>query len=81
MIPLDLCRALLYTQANLKSSVDALKSKKQQDELPEEDEDDKTGKSYDKIPNEGIHFTVDVHQFDLSKYVKMKSNKCAGYQR
>ena len=41
----DLCRALLYTQANLKSSVDALKSKKQQDELPEEDEDDKAGKS------------------------------------
>ena len=54
MIPLDLCRALLYTQANLKSSVDALKSKKQQDELPEEDEDDKTGKSWNKIPIEGI---------------------------
>ena len=42
--------------------MDALKSKKQQDELPEEDEDDKAGKSKYEILIEGIHTKSSVLQ-------------------
>ena len=37
-------RALLYTQANLKSSVDTLKANKQQEELPEEGSEESESK-------------------------------------
>ena len=43
-VNLVLSRALLYTQANLKSSVDTLKAKKQQEELPEEGSEESENK-------------------------------------